>query len=400
MTPDDQQQAVQQQAVPGPHSHRIAVNLLYLVPGDVGGTEEYAVRTLRAFHRHGPSDIQPVLFVLEPMLEAHPDLCGDFETVVCPLDGVARARRIVAESTWLRRRSGGFSAVHHLGGRIPLRTAHPAVVTVHDLQPLDHPERFTPAKRAFLGWSLPRSLRTADVVVAISQRVRSQVVDRFGIDPERVVVVSCGAEHVADRPARPATPPVVVYPAVTHPHKNHAVLIEAFARLADRHPDAGLVLTGAAGAADAEVRAAAAASGVGDRITVTGRIPAAELADLLASSAVLAFPSGYEGFGIPVLEAMAAGVPAVVGADTAAADLAADAGVVVDTGDVAAWAEAIDRLLTDDGYRSQVARSGLVRAADHTWEASAAQLERAWRLAIGAPAAGSGGGHAHGDDRA
>jgi glycosyltransferase involved in cell wall biosynthesis len=367
---------------------RLAVHLLPLLPGGVGGTEEYVVRTLSAFARHGPDDIVPVLFVLSSMPDAHPDLCETFETVVCPIDGTNRPLRIAAESTWLANHTQGFAVVHHLGGRRPVATARPAVVTVHDLQPLDHPDWFSPAKRAFLGWSLPRTLRSADVVVVLSEMVSRQVVDRFGVDPDRVVVVPCGTDHRADSPAEPSRAPVILYPAVTHPHKNHSTLIEAFARVAGRHPDASLVFTGAPGSADAEVRAAAEASGIGHRITFTGRIPAADLATLMAGATVMAYPSRYEGFGIPVLEAMAAGVPAVVAAGTAAADLATSAGVVLEPDDVAGWAEEIDLLIADTGYRSQVARSGLVRASNYTWEASARQLERAWRIALEVPATG------------
>ncbi|HCV35901.1 MAG TPA: hypothetical protein DF783_03170 [Acidimicrobiaceae bacterium] len=367
---------------------RIAVNLLHLLPGGVGGTEQYVERTLSAFARHGPDDIVPVLFVLSGMPDAHPELCETFETVVCPIDGTNRPLRIAAESTWLANRTQGFAAIHHLGGRRPAATVRPAVVTVYDLQPLDHPDWFSPTKRAFLGWSLPRTLRSADVVVVLSERVSRQVIDRFGVDPDRVVVVPCGTDHRADSPAETTRAPVVIYPAVTHHHKNHAMLIEAFARVAGRHPDASLVFTGAPGPADAEVRATAKASGIGPRVTFTGSIPEGDLASIMASATLLAYPSRYEGFGIPVLEAMATGVPVIVAAGTAAADLATSAGVVLEPDDVAGWAEEIDLLIADSGYRRQVARSGLVRASNYTWEASARQLERAWRIALEVPTSG------------
>ena len=367
---------------------RIAVNLLHLLPGGVGGTEQYVERTLSAFARHGPDDIVPVLFVFFGRPDDHPELCETFETVVCPIDGTNRPLRIAAESTWLANRTQGFAAIHHLGGRRPAATVRPAVVTVYDLQPLDHPDWFSPTKRAFLGWSLPRTLRSADVVVVLSERVSRQVIDRFGVDPDRVVVVPCGTDHRADSPAETTRAPVVIYPAVTHHHKNHAMLIEAFARVAGRHPDASLVFTGAPGPADAEVRATAKASGIGPRVTFTGSIPEGDLASIMASATLLAYPSRYEGFGIPVLEAMATGVPVIVAAGTAAADLATSAGVVLEPDDVAGWAEEIDLLIADSGYRRQVARSGLVRASNYTWEASARQLERAWRIALEVPTSG------------
>ena len=367
-----------------PRAARIAVNLLHIVPGEVGGSEEYSVRTLSAYARYGSPDLTPVLYVLAPFVAAHRPLCESFDTVICPLDGANRARRILAESTWLAARAADLDAVHHLGGRLPGRSRRPAAVTVHDLQPLFRPENFSPAKRAFMARSLPRTARHADLLIAPSHAVADKLASRLGVGAERLAVVSVGAEEIADGPNRPADPPTVLYPAATFPHKNHLVLVEAFARIAHRHPDVRLVMTGSPGRADGEVRSAAAATGLGERIALTGRIPAAEFDVLLAGAAVVAFPSVYEGFGIPVLEALAAGVPVVVGAGTPAAEMAGDLAPVVDPSDPAAWAEALDALLGDTVRRDRVARAGLARVVGRTWEDSAARLEDAWRRLLGA----------------
>ena len=369
---------------------RLAVNLLSLVPDDVGGAEEYAVRTLSAYARHGPANLRPVLCLSEDALGAHPGLGEAFDVEVHPNDGRRRARRVLAENTWLAARTAGL-AVHHLGGRIPARTSRPVAVTVHDLQPLDHPENFGPVKGAYLARAVPRSVARADVVVAVSDAVGRQIVDRLGADPDRVVTVSVGAETVASAPSVPAGPPTVLYPAATHPHKNHRLLVEAFDRVAARHPDARLVLTGGRGAAEADVARAIATAEHAGRIDRTGRVPGTDLARHLADADVVAFPSTYEGFGIPVLEAMAAGVAVLVADGTPAADLVQGCDAIVGAGDPAAWAEALDRLLADRDHRTALAARVLAAARDRTWEASAAALERAWRLLLdGSAPAGRG----------
>ena len=170
----------------------IGVDLLWLVPGDVGGSEEYAVRTLLAYAAHGPAALRPVVPLTTSAAAAYPELGAVLDLDVCPVSNRNRGRRLLAESTWLASRTRRLAAVHHVGGRIPIRTSAPVAVTVHDLQPLDHPENFSVAKRAYLGRALPRSIRRADVVVTVSGTVARQVVDRFGVPSDRVVVVSSG----------------------------------------------------------------------------------------------------------------------------------------------------------------------------------------------------------------
>ncbi len=372
----------------------IGVDLLWLVPGDVGGSEEYAVRTLLAYAAHGPVDLRPVVYLSAATAEAHPELGAALDLDVCPVDNRNRARRLLAESTWLASRTRRLDAVHHVGGRIPIRTGAPLAVTVHDLQPLDHPEHFSVAKRAYLGRVLPRSIYRADVVVTVSDTVARQVVERFGVPGDRVVVVSSGVAPplAASRLASSPSLPTILYPAVTHPHKRHVLLVEAFHLLADRHPTVRLVLTGGEGRSEADVRQAIEAGPHADRIERTGRISAEAMVERLVASSVVAFPSAYEGFGIPVVEAMAAGVPVLVAEGTPTAQLAGPASVLPAGAGPSRWADGLERLLVDDDHRLERVEDGLVGAMAHTWEVSAAALEQAWRLllATGSPSSRSG----------
>lgn len=374
---------------------RVGVNLLWLVPGVVGGSEEYTVRLLHGLADLAPDDLEVELFALDDLHRAHPRLVERFPTTTIGLRGRAKALRVAAETTWLaaqvRRRD--LDVVHHPGGVVPLRTGGAAtVLTVHDLQPLDHPENFGRAKVAYLRAALPRSARVAEVVTTPSHAAAHRVGERLGVPAARLHPVLHGLEPEAFAPvdraevarvrsARGLGPRWVLYPVITYPHKNHRVLVEAFARLAPTHPDVDLVLAGGEGPAEAAVREAVAASGVADRIHRTGRVPRAELDALLAGADVVAFPSRYEGFGVGALEAMAAGVPVVAADATALPEVVGEAGTLVDPDDAAGWATALAGLLDDVALRAEAGAAGRRRAATFTNEAGARALAGAYRAA-------------------
>jgi alpha-1,3-rhamnosyl/mannosyltransferase len=237
---------------------------------------------------------------------------------------------------------------------------------------------------------VPRSVRRAAVVAVPSAFVRGTVIDAFRIDADHVVVVPHGVP-----PAEPADPaaidaarrryalgtrPYLLYPAITHPHKRHATLLEMMSSL---DGDLALVLVGGPGAADAEVTAAVRDRGLDDRVVQTGRIPDADRDALLAGAAALVFPSEYEGFGAPLIEAMALDTPVVASGQPAVQEVVGDAGVLVadaagGTGE--AWAaavvDAIDR-------RDELVAAGRERRRRFTLEASGAALAAAYRQAAG-----------------
>jgi glycosyltransferase involved in cell wall biosynthesis len=374
---------------------RIGANLLWLVPGVVGGSEEYTVRLLESLGRLALDDLEVVLFVNGSMADSHPTLLAAHRTVVGPISGASRPLRVAAESTWLVRqaRAQGIDLMHHLGGTMPARQSGPAMVTIYDLQPFTHPEHFSRIKRAYLRGAVPRSVRRAEVVVTLSEFTRGDMVDRLGIEADRILLVPPGIdppapiddftiEQTRDRHGL-AHRPYFLYPAITYPHKNHVSLVRAFARVASEDPAPLLVLTGGEAQAESQLRLEIGRLGLSDRVIRTGRLPADDLVALFSSATALAFPSRYEGFGLPALEAMSRGVPVIASSVAALPEVVGDAGLLVDPDDVEGWSDAMTLLLNDPSRCRDLISRGREQAARFSWNASADALVRAYRRGLG-----------------
>jgi len=384
----------------------VAVNLLWCDPGRVGGSEQYLTRQLEGLVEIDPDShrIEATIMASRRYADAHPDLTSSLMTVTPRWSMSARPVRIAAEHTWLWRRRGAVDVVHHGGGTMPagFTTGRAAtVLTIHDLQYLSYPEYFSRARLAYLRAVVPRSARRATVITAPSNYVASTVVDAFGLDPARVVVVPHGLaeSEISDTAVAPGITvaderaatleqvrhrygigpePFVVYPAITHPHKNHAVLIEA---LADpRIGDLQLVLIGGRGTAEAEVGARIAHHGLDRRVIRPGRVSDAERDALIAGAEALVFPSRYEGFGAPIIEAMASGTAVIASDHPALVEVGADAAVYLSPDEPGAWAEALGQVTEHDHRRVRV---GLERARLFEARFSAAALIEAYEQAVG-----------------
>ena len=372
---------------------RVGINLLALVPGDVGGAEEYLCRLLDAVAPGLPLGLDITLYVSSGFPDAHPELAAIYRTHVARGSGRSRPRRILTESTWLARRTrvARLDVVHHGGGRLPAIRGAPAVLHLHDLQYLAMPLNFSTIKLAYLRWAVPRSVRRARLVLTPTEFVRSTVVHELGVAPQQVAVVPqplaspVPAPEPADRQearAAYAVPgPFVLYPAVTWPHKNHVTAVRALAGLQRDHPGLVLVLTGAPGAAEDEIMAEAERCGVAPYVRRTGRIPRRHLDALLAEAEALVFPSRYEGFGVPVLEAMRAGCPVVASDCTSLPEVVGSAGLLVDPDDDDAWVDAVRRVLDDDLLRAELMAAGARRVHDYSPARAATALAGAYRQA-------------------
>ena len=375
-------------------TRRVGANLLWLVPGVVGGSEDYTVRLLASYARALGDGDEMTLFVNSSFRSAHPDLVAAFPVVEAPVSGARKSLRVAAEATWLSReaRARGIDLVHHMGGNM-LRTAPPGMVTIHDLQPFAHPRNFTHLKHAYLRATVPRALRRAVLVVTLTEHTRRDVVDRMGVPPERIHVVPPGitlgsterdpAEEARVREAyQLGTRPYFIYPTITYPHKNHVTLVRAFARLAAGDPEPLLVLPAGPAGAEAAVQAEIDALRVRNRIRRLGRIPRRDLDALIDGATALAFPSSYEGFGIPVLEAMSRRCPVIASTATALPEVVGDAGLLVDPDDTDGWAAAMRTMLDDPAARTVLADRGYARAGEYSWERSVDALRAAYDVAF------------------
>lgn len=365
---------------------RVAVNLLWCVPGDVGGSEEYTARQLLGLHEIGaPFDV--TAWAPRGWAAAHPDVARDTRVVEAAIDGRSRVRRVIAERSWLARQMRGVDLEHHPGGTLPGRSPVPTVLTLHDLQWLAYPEYVSSLKLRYLRAMVPRSLRRASVVATPSEYVRRTVIDAYGIDESRVVVVPHGMErtlgedatHEADLRRRYALGdgPVLVMPAITHPHKGHLFLLSVLDRCWS-DPDLRVVLLGGSGRAAAAVSAAIAALGTPSRVVQPGRVPSSDRDGFIRMATAVVFPSEYEGFGAPVVEAMTLGTPVVSSDRASLPEVIGDAGLVRPL-ELDAWCHVLDDVVRD---RDEFVRRGLQRARDFTTARSGEALAAAYRQAL------------------
>ena len=301
--------------------------------------------------------------------------------------------RIAVYESWhyLRRprvesATGAVDVIHATGIAMPPPT-RPIVLTVHDLAYLDYPELFTRQGLRFFHRALDLALRDASLVLCSSlatlARCRSA-----GFEESRLRHVPLGVradratqedvERVRNTYALPER--FILWTGTVEPRKNLARLIGAFSLLDD---DSHLVLVGPRGwNEDLEGHLGDLPTKTRDRIRLLGWVPRADLEALFAAATVMCLPSLLEGFGFPVVEAMAQGTPVVTSLGTSTEELAAGVGILIDPSDIDAIAEAISRVTGDSALADRMGSAGLERASRYTWEATAALVAQAYTAAV------------------
>lgn len=277
---------------------------------------------------------------------------------------------------------------------LPLRADVPMAVTVHDMTFFDHPEWHERSKVLFFRRMIGRSVRRARVVLADSAategRIRARLAPRapivvapLGVDLDRFRPdPSDGAEkEVAGLRAFGVRPPYIAFAGLLEPRKAVPVLVDAFARLAPTRPDLTLVIAGRDGWGTRAVWSAVQASGAATRILRPGWIPDDVLPALYRQAAAVVYPSLEEGFGLPVLEALACGAPVVTSRGSATEEVAGDAALLTPPGDAPALAHALVTVLDRAEPAASLRTGGPARAREFTWDRTVAATRRAYRIA-------------------
>jgi glycosyltransferase involved in cell wall biosynthesis len=367
-----------------------AMNLLWCVPG-VGGSEEYLLRQLDglALITH---NYQVDVFAPRGFCERHPRIAAAFTVYEAPSSCTRRAERIFLEHTWLAWRTREYQVVHHGGGSIPRFGNKHTLVTIHDVQWIDYPHYVAPVKLKYLNKMVPSSLQRAVRIAVPSRFVAGTLVRAFGIEPKKISVVRHGLEVAFDgettssdalrRQFDLGSGPVLVYPAITHPHKNHAFLMHLMASGEGRwgDPSLRLVCMGSQGSAHDDVLQLIDTLGLGDRVVMSGRVSNADRNGLLAMAEAMVFPSEYEGFGAPVIEAMRCGTPVVCSDRGSLPEVVGDAGLVCPL-ENEAWVRALEAVKM---RREELVAAGKDRARAFTSEISATELVEQYDLVLAA----------------
>ncbi len=284
----------------------------------------------------------------------------------------------------------GLDLMHCPVGLAPVSSRVPVAITVHDVMALEHPEWFTAANRLQQRMVLGPAARRAAVVLTPSQFSRQRAIEWLGLRPERVRVTPWGVDEIFSAGFRSGETLArrglgrryLLTVGALRPRKNLETALAAFEALAD-HEDLELVVAGGRGWDDAELLARLHRSPAAGRIRLTGRVSDDELAALYRGAECFLFPSRYEGFGLPPLEAMACGAPVVSSDRTSMPEVLGDAAVLVSPDDTAGWAAAVESLLTSPERRAELVERGRRRAAAFTWERCARATVEAYRFALG-----------------
>jgi glycosyltransferase involved in cell wall biosynthesis len=361
----------------------VGLNLIFLVPGETGGMEVVARELIPALLDQAPAGTRFTAFVNREAAAAGGGPWGELlPAVTVPVNARRRPMWVLGEQALLPLMAArsGVELVHSLASTAPMWGPFRRVVTVHDLIYARFPDAHAGLRDKGMRVLVPGGVRRADRVLADSQSTREDLVALLGADPARIDVVPLGLGTVrrvaplAERDVRArfdlGERAVVLSLSAKRPHKNLLALLDALAVIELDHRPL-LVIPGYPTAHEAELRARADALGIAPDVRFPAWVSEEELEGLWSIARAFVYPSLYEGFGLPVLEAMARGVAVACSDASSLPEVAGGAALLFDPHDIAAIAAAITRLLCDPDEAARLRAHGRERARLFTWERTA-----------------------------
>jgi glycosyltransferase involved in cell wall biosynthesis len=352
---------------------RIGVNALYLIPGGVGGTEIYLRNLVRALAEIDSVN-EYVLFTNRETGQSLSPGRANFRVMEQPVHAAFRGGRIIWEQSGLLL----AIAAHRLdvllnpGFTAPILCGCPQVTVFHDLQHKRHPEHFRWFDLPFWRFLLFWSAHVSRALIADSEATRGDLMRFYRLPHAKIRVVPLGVESRFFEIARERRPePFLLSVSTLHPHKNLDTLLRAFAEFRRARPEFRLVIAGLRGFDAINLEQLQQKLGLQDAVKFTGWIPREELYALYARAFAFLYPSTFEGFGLPVLEALAAGIPTACSNIEPLASMAGPAALQFDPGDATALANALMRIVADEPLRAELALAGPDRAARFSWKTTA-----------------------------
>jgi glycosyltransferase involved in cell wall biosynthesis len=364
---------------------RIGVNALYLIPGAVGGTEIYLWSLLQALTEIDDRNEYFVYANRETAGERPVD-SPKFHFVKCRVKARFRPWRILWEQTALpwRLRRDGIDVLLNPGFTMPVLFDGASVTVFHDLQHKRHPEFFRWFDLPFWNLLLWLAVVRSRSLIAVSEATAADLARFYGDGAaRRTVVIPHGVDleffRIGERRRGGGTAREKYFLTVStlHPHKNLGRLLEAFRIFREGHPEFRLTIAGLKGFAAERLEALRGELGLGEVVTFTGWIPRAELYELFEGATAYVAPSEFEGFGMPVSEALAAGIPCACSAIAPFDEVAGGVAARFDPGSVTAMAAAMERVACDEGFRARAMVAGPEQARRFSWAAAARLTLRA-----------------------
>jgi glycosyltransferase involved in cell wall biosynthesis len=363
---------------------RIGINALFLLPGKVGGTETYLRNLVKSLVKIDHSDHEYVVYINKESVGVFDQLASSLQVVLCPIAAGNRPIRILWEQfilpvqIWRHKidilLSGGLTS--------PFFCPATSILALHDIQHVNQPRNYSWLYHFFLKTIIYWSAKTADGIITISHKVKQDIIRSYKIPRERICVTHLAADHHVFFPRNTdevesarkkyrLPQSFLLYPASSLAHKNHQRLFEAMKLVTEAVKETHLVLIGPRNEGANRILASIAGMDLQKDILLLDWLPFEDIPLLYCASQLLVYPSLDEGFGLPILEAMACGIPVVCSRIEPMTEVAGDAAIYVDPYDPKNIAEGVLSVLKNDPVRQRFIEYGLKRSKEFGWDKTA-----------------------------